>query len=37
MTDATIISETGGAKEEAGTVQGVMARPDKAQVLALRG
>jgi hypothetical protein len=34
-TDATIISETGGAKEEAGTVQEVMARPDQRRGVAL--
>jgi hypothetical protein len=36
VTDVTIISEIGRSKEEAGTVQGVMARPDKRRV-ALRG
>jgi len=37
VTDETIISETGPLKEEAGMVQGVMARPDTRRVVALRG
>jgi len=36
VTDVTIISEIGSGKEEAGLVQGVMARPDKRRAVALR-
>jgi hypothetical protein len=35
VTDVTIISERGRLQEEAGMVQGVMARPDKRRVVAL--
>jgi hypothetical protein len=37
VTDVTIISETGPLKEEAGMVQGVVARPEKRRVVALKG
>jgi hypothetical protein len=37
VTDATIISELGGAKEEAGLVQGAMARQYQRRVVELRG
>jgi hypothetical protein len=37
VTDVTIISEIGPWKEEAGMVQGVMAKLDKRRVVALRG
>jgi hypothetical protein len=37
VTDDTIISERGRWKEEAGMVPGVAARPDKSQVVVLRG
>jgi hypothetical protein len=36
VTDVTIISEIGRVKEEAGMVQGVMARQDKRRLVALR-
>ena len=37
LTDAIIISETGGAKEEGGTFQRVIARKYKGRVVTLRG